>query len=97
VKGLLHFAADEEFAEAVRYYTEIDPALGLRFYHEMERLIRDVCIHPELFRQFDPPARRHFSPEFPYAVIYIMKSDYVWIVAIMHMKRQPGYWHKRLD
>jgi toxin ParE1/3/4 len=96
VNGLLHSVADEELAEAVHYYTEIDASLGLRFYHEMERLIRDVCIHPDLFRQFDPPARRHFSSEFPYAVIYLIKPDYVWIVGIMHMKRQPGYWRERL-
>jgi plasmid stabilization system protein ParE len=93
---LLHPAADDEFAKAVRYYAGIDSDLGIRFYREMERLIRDVCAHPERFRMFDPPARRHFSAEFPHAVIYVEKPDHVWIVAVMHMKRQPGYWRKRL-
>ena len=45
---------------------------------------------------FDPPARRHFSAAFPYAVIYVEKPDSVWIVAVMHTKRQPGYWRERL-
>jgi hypothetical protein len=93
---LLHPAADDEFAESVRYYAGIDSHLGMRFYREMERLIGDVCAHPERFRMFDPPARRHFSAAFPYAVIYVEKPDYVWIVAVMHMKRQPGYWRERL-
>ena len=61
--------ADAEFAEAVRYYSEIDPELGIRFYREMERLIRDVCTSPERFFMFDPPARRHLSAVFPYAVV----------------------------
>jgi plasmid stabilization system protein ParE len=97
VKGLLHYAADEEFEEAVKYYTQIDPALGVRFYREVERLIKEVCENPERFWQFDPPARRHISFEFPYAVIYLRKPDYVWIVAVMHMKQQPGYWRERVD
>ena len=96
MKGRLHPDADAEFADAVRYYSEIDPDLGVRFYREIERLIRDVCAHPERFRKFDPPARRHISAEFPYAVIYLEKPDHVWIVAVIHLIRKPGYWRERL-
>lgn len=92
----LHPEADAEFAEAVRYYSQVSPELGVRFYREMERLFREVCADPERFRRFDPPVRRHFSRDFPYAVIYLEKSDYLWIVAVMHMKRRPGYWRERL-
>lgn len=96
MRHTIHPEADAEFAEAVRYYTEIAPDLGVRFYREMERLIRDVCANPERFRKFDPSARRHFSAVFPYAIIYLVKPDHVWIVAVMHMKRRPGYWQQRL-
>ena len=89
--------ADAEFAAAVRYYSEIDSELGIRFYREMERLIREACTSPERFFMFDPPARRHLSAIFPYAVVYIEKPDAVWIVAVMYMKRQPGYWRERLQ
>jgi len=64
VNHLLHPEADEEFAGAVRYYSGISPELGVRFYREMERLLREVCADPERFRKFDAPARRHFSPRF---------------------------------
>lgn len=56
MKGLLHPAADDEFAAAVQYYQAIDPELGVRFYREMERLISNVCEHPERYRELDPPA-----------------------------------------
>jgi hypothetical protein len=65
VNHLLHPEADEEFAGAIRYYSKISPELGVRFYHEMERLLREACTDPQRFRQFDPPARRHFSHVFP--------------------------------
>jgi hypothetical protein len=43
-----------------------------------------------------PPARRHFRLPFPYAVIYIERPDYVWILAVSPFKREPGYWRERL-
>jgi plasmid stabilization system protein ParE len=97
VKHLLHPEADEEFASAVRYYYEISPELGIRFYREMERLFGEVCNHPQRYGKFDPPARRHFSLDFPYAVIFLEKPEDVWIVAVMHRNRRPGYWCERLD
>jgi len=97
VTYLLHPDADEEFAAAVRYYSEISPELGVRFYREMERLLQEVCVHPEWYWKFDPPARRHLSGDFPYAVIYVEKPEPLWIVAVMNMKQRPGYWRDRLS
>jgi hypothetical protein len=62
----------------------------------MERLIGDIRRNPDRFRIFDPPTRRHFSDVFPYALIYLEQPDRVWIVAVMHFKRRPGYWRGRL-
>jgi toxin ParE1/3/4 len=91
VKAVVHAAADAKLAEAVAYYTAIDATLGQRFFLEIKRLLREVCAHPRMFRQFNPPARRHFSPSFLFGVIYLESTDHLWIVAMMHMKRNPGY------
>lgn len=97
MKHRIHPAADAEFAEAIRYYTAVDPELGRRFYKEMEILIREVCEYPQRFYVFDPPVRRRLSVVFPYAVVYVERPEAVWILAIMHMKRMPGYWRERLE
>ena len=91
-----HPEAAQEYADAVRYYLKVYSELGGRFYDEMERLIREIRHQPERFRKFDPPAQRHFSNVFPYAAVFVEKSDRIWILAIMHMKRRPGYWKSRL-
>ncbi len=96
MKHVLHPEADAEFAEGVRYYSEVSPELGVRFYREMERLLREVCARPKGFWKFDPPARRHLSSSFPYAIVFLEKPEHLWIVAVMHMKRRPGYWRGRL-
>ncbi len=43
----------------------------------MQRLFREVYADPERFRKFDPPARRYFSRDFPYAVIFMEKPEHV--------------------
>lgn len=91
-----HPDADEEYTEAARYYARIDPELSGRFYDEIERLVGEVRQQPDRFRVFDAPARRHFSRVFPYALIYVDRPERILILAVMHMKRRPGYWKKRL-
>jgi len=91
-----HRAADEEYAAAAAYYGGISPELGGRFYDEIERLIYEIRAHPAQFRQFEPPARRHFSTVFPYAVIFVEQPGMIFILGVMHLKRESGLWRKRL-
>ena len=88
--------ADAGLVAAVAYYGKIEEALAERFLQDMKRLVGELSAHPKTFRLFDPPARRHFSFTFPFAVIYLEQEDHLWIVALMHMKREPGYWKERL-
>ena len=91
-----HPAADEEYTRAAEHYAGINPELGRRFYDQVERLIQDIRRHPQHYRLFDPPIRRHFSDVFPYAVLYVDQPDRVLVIAVMHMSRRPGYWRERL-
>ena len=58
--------------------------------------LREAGEHPKRYRIYDPPARRVLVADFPYAVLYVPRADYVLVVAIMHLKRRPGYWRSRL-
>ena len=91
-----HPQAAAEYNATVDFYQGIDVGLGRRFYDEMERVILEVRRDPEWFWKFDPPARRHFSQDFPYAIIYLDQPDRIWIIAVMHMKQKPGYWRQRM-
>ena len=91
-----HREALAEAKVSAEHYAAISPELGLRFYDTVDRLVREVCAQPALYRVFDPPARRHFRRPFPHAVIYIDRPDYVWIVAVAPFKMRPGYWKERL-
>ena len=93
----IHPEADAEFAEAICYYAGVDPRLGVAFYQEVERVIREVCEHPKRFRQIDPPIRRALTEKFPYAVVFLERPQGILIVAVMHGMRAPGYWRSRMS
>ena len=93
---VFHPEAGEEYTQAIAYDATVTPELGSRLYDEIERLIHEVCRPPEGFSRFSPPARRALARKFPYSVVYLDEPDRVWIVAIMHAKRRPGYWRDRL-
>jgi len=96
IRYSFHSEAEAEYVAAAAYYAAVEAQLGQRFFDEIERLIQDVREQPDRFRLFDPPIRRHFSLQFPYAILYALREDRILIVAVMHMKRQPGYWKNRL-
>jgi plasmid stabilization system protein ParE len=96
VKVVLHPQADAEFLPAQQRYTDTSPPLGRRFYDEITSVFRRIIEHPHRYKQFDPPARRLFANGFPYAVIYVARPDTLWIIAVMHVRREPGYWKERI-
>lgn len=38
---------------------------------------------------------RYVLDRFPYSVLYAVASDRVWVVAVAHQHRRPGYWQQR--
>ena len=96
MKVVLHPQADAEFLLAQQRYTDPSPQLGRRFYDEITKVFRRIIEHPLRYKEFEPPARRLFANGFPYAVIYVARPDATWIIAVMHVRRAPGYWKDRM-
>lgn len=91
-----HRAALEEARLAAFHYAGLGSELGDRFCLTIEKLLAEIEAAPRQFRRFDPPARRHFGSEFPYAIIYVDRPDGVWILVVAHFRQRPGYWKSRL-
>ena len=41
--------------------------------------------------------RRAALRRFPYGLVYVVLDDVLWIVAVAHSRRRPGYWHQRMN
>ena len=95
-RAVFHPEASQEYLEAIEYHAGISVEVGERFDSEIQRLVGDISRDPQRFLRIHPPVQRALSPEFPYSVVYLDQPDRVWVVAVMHAKRRPGYWKKRL-
>jgi toxin ParE1/3/4 len=96
VRHAFHPEAALEFEEAVRFYKERGRNLGRRFAEEVRVAIAKIVATPERWRILEEDIRRCLVHVFPYAVLYTIEADYILIVAVMHGKRQPGYWRQRV-
>ena len=93
----MHPEAREEFLAAIDYYNNAEPGLGMDFYTEVESAIALVETYPDMWTDIGGNIRRCLVRRFPYAILYSKEDNHVFIYAIMHTKREPGYWHDRLN
>ena len=87
-----HDEAVAELDDAALYYGDIDEDLGERFAVATEVAVAELKASPKQPRKFDGEARKLRVKRFPYAVIYWLDKDTLYIVSVMHMHREPGYW-----
>ena len=88
--------AECELDDASLYYDASVPGLGAQFRSEVERSILQLSRMPMLWPEVWPLIRRCLLSRFPYALIYSIETDYVFVIAVAHQHRNPGYWQDRV-
>jgi plasmid stabilization system protein ParE len=91
---ILH-EAEQELAEAIAYYEEIEPGLGVRLKEEVRATFRWIGENPEAPRVRPRGYRRVNLRVFRYYIPYFLWNDTVWVLAVAHGSRHPEYWIKR--
>lgn len=90
-----HGEARAEADAAAAFYHDKQPDLAQRFLDDLEDALHRVQRHPEGCRQIESDIRKCRVRHFPYSVIYRVRSDSIEIIAVMHLRRAPGYWKRR--
>ena len=91
----LHPDADGEFAAQVAYFENQEPGLGQRFYREVIAHLNWIAVNPNVPRS-RKGYRRVNLKVFPFYVAYVVEADRVWVLAVAHGSKRPGYWRKRM-
>lgn len=91
----LHPEAERELHEAVEYYEDIEPGLGYDLSVEVYSAIQRAVAYPRAWPVLDDEIRRALVRRFPYGVLYSVEEDTLLIVAVMNLRREPGYWKGR--
>jgi len=96
VKVVFDPEAIREAREAATFYEDCQSGLGRAFLDAIEAAFPEIIRHPSLWRRIKGRFRRYLLPRFPYGLIYAIAEDHIYIAAVMHLKRKPGYWIARV-
>jgi hypothetical protein len=95
----LHFhpEAKAELDDGIAYFERRREALGLNFLDEVNATTLRIQQLPGAGSAIgDAGFRKRVVERFPYVVVYQEMDDYIWIAAVAHAKRRPGYWKNRV-
>jgi toxin ParE1/3/4 len=94
VKVAWHPQALAEAEAAAAFYRERQSVLALRFLSNLDEALDRISLNPRIYREVDPGVRKCRMKAFPYAIVYRCDKT-IEILAVMHLRRQPGFWRDR--
>ncbi len=90
-----HPDASIEYREAYAWYAGQDPRAADRFEQEVDTAVRWIAQEPHRWPRYDEKHRKLLLRRFPYLLIYREHEARIWIIAVAHGHRRPGYWKER--
>lgn len=102
MKYRVHPEAEAEAEEAAEWYGAQVPALAIEFARQYALAVDWIAASPRMYAPADdaPPdveCRNMLRlGRFPYRVVYALVGEDIYIVAVAHHSRRPGYWQTRL-
>jgi toxin ParE1/3/4 len=92
---VFHPDALTEFKAEIAYYEGKQAGLGVAFAEETLRIIELVCLFPRIGSPEEAGVRSVITKRFPFLIYYEVLENKLWIWAVMHAAREPGYWRSR--
>ena len=87
-----HPLAERELNDAAQYYEMESRGSVARSSPRSNAAVPRLSSIPKLAMRSMAPCRRRLIARFPYAILYTLRADVVRVVAVMNLKRRPGYW-----
>ena len=91
-----HTEADREYLASLAWYADRSLDAALDFEREFQRAISAIAKAPERWPLYFSPCRRYLLHQFPFSLVYRFHDAEVFVLAVAHAHRRPGYWSKRL-
>lgn len=93
---VFHSKARVELDRAIGHYERQKRGLGLDFQSEIEKTVSKIREDPQIGSPYKAKNVRYYLVRrFPYVVYYAELTKVIWIAAIAHGRRKPGYWRRR--
>jgi plasmid stabilization system protein ParE len=84
-----------DFENAYRWYAERSEPAAERFSKAVEKALQEIATQPKTWPSVSRRARFYKLNRYPYCVFYRTTRTTIYVVAIRHGRRRPGYWKRR--
>jgi hypothetical protein len=91
-----HPEAAAELQDGARFYELQRAGVGESFLAAIDFALAGVTDSPMTWPVLEGDVRRRLARVFPYAVLYSVEADRIFILAVMHCHQMPGYWRSRV-
>lgn len=91
-----HPEAIVEFSQAVEFYEDRQPRVGVRFRDRVREIVASLNDRSDTGWQHHAGTRLQRVTNFPYGVIFLVREDRIQILAVAHSSRRADYWLGRL-
>lgn len=92
----LHNRAQDDLRDAAEFFERQRPGLGEDFRAEVQAALDRIVAFPEGCHIVDDAFRQCRIQRFPYGVVYRIKDEQIEVMAITHLRRDPGHWRNRV-
>ncbi len=90
-----HPEAEEDLRSAIDHYECLEAGLGHEFSLEVLTAIYSIVTHPNAWPVIEDDVRRCLVNRLPFGVLYSLEPTSIFVPAVMHHRRRPGYWKNR--
>jgi ParE toxin of type II toxin-antitoxin system, parDE len=87
--------AETEIADAVFWYEQQKPGLGLDFFRAVDSALVTVRLNPFQYQIIWKQYRRAGVAHFPYGLIYRVTDREIIVLSCFHGRRSPAAWKAR--
>jgi plasmid stabilization system protein ParE len=87
--------AEADIASAIAWYRRIELSLGSRFKTDTHATLRRIARFPYQFPLIEGAIRRVRLKLFPYAILYSLEKEGVYVKAVVHERRADNVWMDR--
>jgi hypothetical protein len=94
-KIIFHPDVALEIEASYEWYQGQAEGLGDDFLYELESAYQTISELPDTWPRFNKGYRRFLLGKFPFSIIYRENKNSIYVVAVMHNSRRPGYWKSR--
>ena len=92
----LHPAANEEWYASAEYLENQRPGYGFKLLDDVREAFAEIADAPDRFLVRELGFRRCLTKQFKYQVWFQQRGESIYIIAVHHSSRKPGYWKERV-